>query len=214
MSSAARSARTPSSPTTPAATGIARSARGRQHGNGWPSARRSCCRSPTITSYSPCRLGSPISPIRTRPSSTTCCSRHHPRPCSPLLPTPSISAPWGAVRSSYLGVRAHPPSSRAHDRAGRWLLTRRKALGLMPATLLPVSGRAVSLVPPVVPGQAPHRSSGRCAAVLRQACPTDRSASIRRLSGAVVEHKLGRLLQAPLRRTEGGAALSRALHPP
>ena len=38
--------------------------------------------------------------------------------------------------------------------------------------------------------------------------------AFRRLSGAVVEHKLGRLLQAPLRGTEGSAALSRALHPP
>src|ERR1700736_4389618 len=111
----------------------------------------------------------------------------------------------GAVLSR--GV--HPAGS-----AGRWVLTRRKALGLMSATLLPVSGGAVSLVPPVVPGQAPRRLSGRCAAVLRQACPTDRSASIRRLSGAVVEHKLGGLLQAPLRGTEGSVALSRPLPPP
>ena len=91
-------------------------------------------------------------------------------------------------------------------------VARRKALGLMSTTLLPVSGRAVSLVPRVVPGQAPCRLSGGCAAVLRQACPTDRSASIRRLSGAAVEHKVGGLLQAPLRRPEGSVALSRPLH--
>ena len=36
-------------------------------GNGWPSARQSCCRCRTITWYSRCRLGSPTSPIRTRP---------------------------------------------------------------------------------------------------------------------------------------------------
>jgi hypothetical protein len=106
-------------------------------------------------------------------------------------------------RPAHLGLGDDPPSSRAHDRAGRWVLTRRKVLGLMSTTLLPVSGRAVSLVPPVAPGQAPRRLSGRCTAVLRQACPIDRSASIRRLSGAVVEHKLGGLLQTPLRGTEG-----------
>src|SRR5271166_6730663 len=93
-------------------------------------------------------------------------------------------------------------------------VARRKALGLLPTPLLPLSGGVVSLVPPVVPGQAPRRLSGRCTAVLRQACPTDRSASIRCLSGPVVEHKLGGLLQTPLRGTEGSVALSRALHPP
>ena len=46
--------------------------------------------------------------------------------------------------------------------------------------------------------RAAHRAGAL--AVLRQACPTDRSASIRRLSGAAVEHKVGGLLQAPLRR--------------
>jgi hypothetical protein len=39
--------------------------------------------------------------------------------------------------------------------------------------------------------RSPRRLSGGCAAVLRQAYPTDRSASIRRLSGAAVEHKVG-----------------------
>src|ERR1700731_1210390 len=110
---------------------------------------------------------------------------------------------WHLVRPPHLGLGDDPSPACTHDRAGRAVLTRRKALGLMSATLLPVSGGAVSLVPPVVPGQAPRRLSGRCAAVLRQACPTDRSASIRRLSGAVVEHKLGGLLQTPLRGTEG-----------
>ena len=45
---AARSARTPRSPITSAAIGIARSARGQRRRNGWPSARPSCCRCRTI----------------------------------------------------------------------------------------------------------------------------------------------------------------------
>ena len=55
MSSAARTARTNASPTTPAATATARSVRAQRRGNGSPSARRNSCRSPTITSSSPCR---------------------------------------------------------------------------------------------------------------------------------------------------------------
>src|SRR5207247_5582054 len=100
------------------------------------------------------------------------------------------------------------------DRARRPLLARWQELGPVPAALLAVSGCAVSLVPRIVPAQAPRRLSGGCAAVLRQACPTDRSASIRRLPGAAVEHKLGGLLQAPLRRSEGSLALSCPLHSP
>src|SRR4051812_30462081 len=42
MSSVARTALTPSSPITPAATGIARSAKGRRQRSGWPNARQSC----------------------------------------------------------------------------------------------------------------------------------------------------------------------------
>ena len=46
MSRAARTCAHTRSPTTPAATGTARSARARRQANGWPSARPSCCRSP------------------------------------------------------------------------------------------------------------------------------------------------------------------------
>src|SRR5256885_3819219 len=41
----------------------------------------------------------------------------------------------------------------------------------------------------------------------------DRSARVRRLPLAAVEHKVSGLLQAPLRWHEGGVALSRQLHP-
>src|SRR5882672_4542331 len=42
------------SPTTPVATGIARSARVRRHADGWPTAKRSCCRCRTFTSCTRC----------------------------------------------------------------------------------------------------------------------------------------------------------------
>src|SRR6202521_2968996 len=60
------------SPTTPAVTGIARSARALPQSNGWPSARPTCCRCPTITSCSRCRRRSQI-------PTTPCGTRHRPR---------------------------------------------------------------------------------------------------------------------------------------
>ena len=51
----------------------------RRRGNGSKTARRSCCRFPTITSSSPCRLRSAPSRSRTRPPSTTSCSGPPPR---------------------------------------------------------------------------------------------------------------------------------------
>src|SRR5438132_13980722 len=63
MSRVARSARTPSSPTTVAATGTARSVRALLHASGWPSARPTSCPCPTFTSYSRSRLRSATSVI-------------------------------------------------------------------------------------------------------------------------------------------------------
>src|SRR5262249_3340285 len=96
----------------------------------------------------------------------------------------------------------------------RGLLTRRQALGLVPAAVLAVSGGAVRLVPRLVPAQAPRCLSGGCAAILRPACPIDRSAGIRRGSGAAGEQQIVDPLQALLRRAAGSLALSRPLHSP
>jgi len=68
---------------------------------------------------------------------------------------------WHLVRPPHLGLGDDPPPACAHDRARRRVFARRKALGLMSATLLPGGGGAVSLVPRFVHGQAPRRLSGR-----------------------------------------------------
>src|SRR5450755_504556 len=72
MSRAARTRRAaiPRSPTTPAATGIARSARLRRHADGWPSAKPSCCRCRTFMSSTRCQANCVTSPARTSASST------------------------------------------------------------------------------------------------------------------------------------------------
>ena len=54
------------SPTTPAATGIARSVRRARRAGGWRRGRPTCCRSTTTTSSSPCRHRSAPSPTTTR----------------------------------------------------------------------------------------------------------------------------------------------------
>ena len=61
----------------------------------------------------------------------------------------SVLHTWGS---------AHDPSSaRPHDRAGRRHLARRRALGGVPARLLPAGARALAPVPPAVPGEAARR---------------------------------------------------------
>jgi hypothetical protein len=111
------------------------------------------------------------------------------------------------VRPPHLGLDNDPAPACAHDRAGWRVLARRKALALMSSTLLPVSGRAVSPCSARCswPSSAPLIRQVHCSSSA-QACPTDRSASIRCLSGAVVKHKLGGLLQTPLRGPQGGLA--------
>ena len=118
------------------------------------------------------------------------------------------------VRPAHLGLGNDPPPARPHDRAGRRILARRQPLGRVPTELLPPGTRAVALVPPVVPGEARRRSCRRRAAVLRQACRARPCTSVRRLSSATAQQRMGGLLQTPLRRARGSAALSRPLHPP
>ena len=105
----------------PVATGTARSVRAQRHGNGSPSAKPSCCRCRTSTSCSRCRPRSPPSPIRTRPWSTTCCSRPRPRPLLTIAADPEhLGARIGiTVGAAHLGLGPDPSSACPHDRAGR-----------------------------------------------------------------------------------------------
>jgi len=97
MSSAAATAAINASPTTPAVTGTARSARASPVPSGWRTATRNCSTSPTSTWCSPCRSRSPASRSRTRPWSMTSCSGPPRRRCVPSQPTSSI---WGSRSAS------------------------------------------------------------------------------------------------------------------
>src|SRR6266571_3316637 len=115
-------------------------------------------------------------------------------------------------RAAHLGLGTHPSSARAHDRAGRRDCARWQALGLVPAGLLSAGARALTPVPPAVPGEA-HRST-QTASVLRQSRSARQRPGLRRVSGAAAQDRMGRLFKAPVRRTRGGAGLSLPLYPP
>ena len=100
-STAAQSAVATTSPSIPAATGIAPPARGMPRGAGWRRRPPVSCRYRTSISSSPCRRPSPGSPSRTVASCSRSCSAPPPRPSPPSPPTPGASA----------SASAAPPSS-------------------------------------------------------------------------------------------------------
>ncbi len=116
--------------------------------------------------------------------------------------------------SPYLGLGHDPSPARPHDRAGRRHLARRRALGGVPARLLPAGARALAPVPPTVPGEAARNPSGRPPEVLRRSCRSRRRAGVRDLAGVATPSRMGGLCQASVRRPTGRAGLSVALYPP
>ena len=109
------------SPTTAAATGTARSARARRHGNGWRRGRPSCCRCHTSTSCSRCRpqIGdiayqnkAVIYDLLFKASAETM-TDHRGRSEAPRR------ADRHHLGAAHVGLGDDAPSARAHDRAGR-----------------------------------------------------------------------------------------------
>src|SRR4051795_13039994 len=96
MSSSAAIADCPALLTTPAATGIVRSAKAWRGLNGSRRAKPSCCRSPTSTSCSRSRRRRRRSPSTTNALSTPSCSVPQPTRCATLPPTRATSAPRSA----------------------------------------------------------------------------------------------------------------------
>jgi hypothetical protein len=77
--------------------------------------------------------------------------------------------PWRSHRLSFraaqLGLGAHPPSARAHDRAWWRHLARRQQMDLVPAALLAPGPGTLTIVPPAVSGEARRRSHSPLRAV-------------------------------------------------
>ena len=113
-----------------------------------------------------------------------------------------------------LGLGHDPSSAPAHDRARRRDLARRIEVGRVQAGLLPAGARALEALSQADAGEARRGACRRQAAVLRRARSSRRCRCLRRLPRAAQDDEVVRLRQEALRRTAGGARLSRALHPP
>ncbi len=67
------------------------------------------------------------------------------------------------LRAAHLGIGAHPPSARPHDRSGRGHFLGRPEVGILSAGLLPAGARALAAVPPASPPMPP----GACNSLAR-----------------------------------------------
>ena len=152
------------------------------------------------------------SPCKTRPSSTTSCSRPRPRR-SAIGADPSI---WGRDRldrhPAHLGADAHPSPARPLHRPGRRLGPDGRLIACRAGFFLPV--RVLSrlyrrlflerLQAAFEAGELNffgHLASSRDPSHVWRASPPP-------------QRRMGRLCQATVRRAPAGARLSRPLHPP
>ena len=142
-------ARTPSSPTTAAATGIARSARARRRASGWPSARPSCCRSATSTSSTRCRPRSRDIAYQNKRVIYDLLFKASAETTLTIAADPKhLGARIGITAgAAHLGLGHDASSARAHDRAGRRAVRGWHAVDRLPAELLLARQRAVAPVP-------------------------------------------------------------------
>src|SRR4030088_3324389 len=215
MSRAARTALTPSSPTTAAATDTAPSVKALLHASGWPSATPRCYRVHTFMWCTRC-------PLR----SATCLSeqggdlrpavqslgRDHPQDRDHAQA--SRRSHRLHLGAAHLGLGAHPPSPRPHGRAGGRPVAGWIEGDCLPTALFPASGGALGAVPPAVSRDAGRGASRRPPAVLPRSCAARRQGCMKALSEATAPDRWGGLRKRAVRRTRASVALLVALHPP
>ena len=118
----------------------------------------------------------------------------------------SVLHTWGSAMTHHPHVHMIVPGGGLSNDGSSWVA--------VPAELLPARARALAPVPAAVPGDArsPLTQAGRLQFFGTHA-PLADTASLRRLPRPAARDRMGRLLQAPVRRTRSSAALSVALHP-
>ncbi len=171
----------PHAPTTPAATGIARSARaGARRVARGPAGRAAAGAVLPRRLHAAGAGGRDRLPEQGR-RSTPSCSAPRPRRCAPSPPTRSISAPRSAsspcstpgARTCTI-IRMSIASCPAAARSPR-----RHALGRLPPRLLPAGARALAPLPAAVPRRAARRLRGRRARLLRRSRRARRTRQLR-----------------------------------
>src|ERR1700687_4665856 len=83
----------------------------------------------------------------------------------------------------------------------------------MPARLLPAGARALTAVPPTLPGRTRGAASPRPATLLRRVRRARRSCRLRTVARAATRAWGGGGCEAPVRGTRGGTRVSLALYP-
>ena len=170
-----RAARSRRSPTTPAATGTARSARAVPLNAGCKLGRPISCRWSTTMWSSRCRHRSAPSPTPTRSASMGYCSTSPPRHCARSPPTQHLGARIGATLVLHTGDRSSLTIRTFMASSGRRHRRGRGSVGSLQAGVLPAGTGALPLLPPPLPRRAPTASSSRrtpaCVASLRW-CPS------------------------------------------
>ena len=108
---------------------------------------------------------------------------------------------WGSAMTHHPHVHMIVP--------GGGTLGRRPELDRREADLLPSRARALQVVPPPHAGEARGRARGWKTRLLRRSCAARRRQCVRQIPRTAAQAALVRLRQAPLRRAESRARLSR-----
>ena len=223
-SSAASTAGTNASPTTPAATGTVPSARPSARAAGWSAKPRTCCRSSIPRGLHAARRSRGPGPGQPDACSTICCFRRRRRRCARWRPTRSIWErqvgvlmvlhTWGQNLQHHPHVHASSPAAACRAMPRATIEHRRRGCR---------AGRASSCRC----GCSSRVFRGKYLDGLRQAFargPTASSGRARRhwpmprrfsgLATPLVRKGLGGVRQAALRRTRAGAEVPGPLHAP
>ncbi len=214
-SSSAMIAAPHASPTTPAATAIAPSARGWRAPNGSRIDRPNCCRCRTSTSSSPCQRWRARSPSRTRPPSMRSCSALPLRRSPPSPPIPrhlgaqigvtAVLHTWGQTLQHHPHIHCVVPGGGPSLDGTRWIACR-------PGFFLPVRVLSRLFRRLFLQNLQDAFDAGKLA-LFRQPRRSCRAHGLRHRARPTQTHRMGRLCQAAVRWPRTGAGLSRPLHP-
>ena len=216
MSRAARTAPTRPSPITAVAIGTAQNVRALRQSNGSPNARPSSCPCPTSTWSSRCRPAiadiayqnkAVVYDLLFRAAAETVLTiAADPKHLGARIGITAVLHTWGSTMTHHPHVHMIVPGGGISLDGSRWVSCRPRFL--LPVPVFSKLFRGLMLAKLL----AAHKA-GQLKFFGQHAHLAERKA-FAAYSGAAAQAQVVRLLKAPVRRTQGGARLSVALHPP
>ena len=165
------------SPTTLAGTVIARSAKARRRDNGWKPSETICCRSPTITSSSPCRPRSRQSRSHNKTvvydllfraaAETLIAIAANPKHLGARVGFTAVLHTWGSALTHHPHVHMIVPGGGLSSDGSRWIACKPRFF-LPVRALFPARQGAVAPVPAAVSRRPRGVASGRAVGLLRR----------------------------------------------